>query len=176
MNRGEFVGQFTRLCQGFKFEVTDEQTEAWFRRMGHVGIEPWAESVTTLLCAERFPRDLDRVLAVVDLQVRACQAKAILRDRPIADRVSAQIGTVGSGIAPHLFQAIKCCAGRAQVRRNRVNWTKNEEMEPRVKEVSLTRCDKDEARLTQDIIRLMPALPAQDIRRLMEQYEPVCAS
>ena len=63
MTRPEFMGQFQRLCTGFSTSFTQEQAEAWFRRIGHVGADVWSESVTTLLCADRFPRDLDRVLA-----------------------------------------------------------------------------------------------------------------
>lgn len=172
MTRPEFMGQFTRLCSGFRYESTPEQSEAWFRRVGHVGLDVWSESVTNLLCAERFPRDLDRVLAVVEIQVQACRARAILRDKPRASIAVERLGTVESGIDPNLFQAIKCFAGRQQIRRNRVNWTRNEELEPRLKEQRLAHRDQEEARLTKDIILLMPLLEAQDIRRLMDKYEP----
>jgi len=87
MTRQEFHGQFVRLCKGFKYEATEEQAEAWYRRIGHVGVEPWSESVTNLLCASHFPRDLDAVMKVVEIQAQASRSKAILREKRTAPQV-----------------------------------------------------------------------------------------
>ena len=173
MTRSEFLGQFTRLCVGFRFDATPEQTEAWFRRIGHVWLEPWAESVTNLLCASHFPRDLDRVLQEVDKQMQACRAKAIMRDRPIAERVQVRLGTAETGIDPNLFQAIKCLSGRKQVRHYQALLAKNEDMDPHWKERESVRLTTEEARLNTEIFRLMPSLEVGDVRRLLDQYESV---
>ena len=87
MTKGEFTGQFIRLCAGFRLDATAEQAEAWFRRIGHVALDVWAESVTTLLCAERFPRDLDAVMKILDSQASAMRAKAILKEKASAPQI-----------------------------------------------------------------------------------------
>jgi hypothetical protein len=171
MTKNEFQGQFIRLCRGFKYDATDEQTEAWFRRIGHIGVEPWAESVTNLLCASHFPRDLDRVLQEVEKQAQACRAKAILRDRPVADRVHARLGTAESGIGPNLFQAIKCFAGHDQVRKYLTLLAKNEDMDPQRKQREFDRLTIEEARLTKEIMTVLPVLEPGDIIRLLDKYE-----
>lgn len=175
MTRPEFMGQFQRLCTGFKFEFTPEQAEAWYRRVGHVALSVWAESVTNLLCAERFPRDLDRVLAVVDLQAQAARSKAIQRDKSTAARVEAQLGSAESGIDPTLFQVIKAFAGREQVRKYQRLVTLNEEMPATTKRLELVRLRTEEARLDAVIQHGLPALTNEDAYRLMMQYEPVPA-
>lgn len=87
MQYSEFLTEFQRLCQGFRYDVTSEQSEAWFRRMGHVTQGVWVESVTTMLCAERFPRDLDAVIKVLDNQSQVSRAKAILREKATAPQI-----------------------------------------------------------------------------------------
>lgn len=65
MTRAEFIGQFNRLCGGFRYAPTDAQSEAWYRRVGMRDLADWAEAVTTLLCGPRFPL-LDPVLAALE--------------------------------------------------------------------------------------------------------------
>lgn len=175
MTKNEFMGQFDRLCRGFKFDSTAEQAEAWFRRVGHVGLDVWAESVTNLLCAERFPRDLDRVLAVVDMQAQACRAKAILRDKPKASRIEAQLGSAQSGIDPVWFQVIKVYAGCDQVRLMQQRVIAKDEMDPTKKRLELARLRTEESRLLAEIQHGMPLIDPDDALRLMRQYEPVTA-
>lgn len=172
MTRVEFQGQFVRLCNGFKYDATMEQTDAWFRRVGHVGLEPWAESVTNLLCADRFPRDLDAVLKVVDLQAQACRARAILRDKPKAARIHAQLGTAEHGIDPTLFSVIKAYAGRELVRHYQQLVIANDELGPTQKRLELTLLRTEEARLMAEIRAGLPAVSNEDALRLMERYEP----
>lgn len=173
MTKSEFMGQFDRLCRGFKFDASSEQADAWFRRVGHVGLEPWAESVTNLLCADRFPRDLDAVLKVVDLQAQACRARAILRDKPKAARVHAQLGTAESGIDPALFQALKCYAGCELVRHYQQLVIANDDLEPTPKRLELSRLRTEEARLMAEIRAGLSSVSNEDARLLMERYEPV---
>lgn len=175
MTKTEFMGQFERLCAGFRYESTPEQAEAWFRRVGHVGLEPWAETVTNLLCAERFPRDLDRVLAVVDTQAQACRAKAILRDKPKAARVEAQLGTAESGIDPVLFHVIKCYAGRESVQRYQALVIANEDLNPTTKRLELARLRTEDARLANEILHGLSSITNEDGLRLIERYEQVVA-
>lgn len=175
MTRPEFMGQFQRLCTGFTFAFTPEQAEAWFRRVGHVALSVWAESVTNLLCAERFPRDLDRVLAVVDLQAQAARSKAIQRDKSTAARVEAQLGSAESGIDPTLFQVIKAFAGREQVRKYQARVIADDDLAPTPKRLELARLRTEEARLDAVIQQGVPSLTNEDAYRLMMQYEPVPA-
>lgn len=172
MTRTEFQGQFVRLCKGFKYDATDEQTEAWYRRLSHLHLEVWAESVTNLLCADRFPRDLDRVLLVVDTQAQAARSKAILRDRHTAARVESQLGSADSGMDPTLFQVIKAYAGREQVQRMAVRVIADEAMPPTKKRLELVRLRTEETRLNAVIQQGIPSLSNEDAFRLMERFEP----
>lgn len=173
MTRPEFMGQFQRLCVGFKYEFTPEQAEAWFRRIGHVEAVVWSETVTNLLCSDRFPRDLDRVLLEVDKHAQAARAKAILRDRPRAARIHEALGGDDSGIDPTLFQVIKAYAGREQVQRMVGLVTANDEMNPTVKRLRLVQLRTEEARLNAVIKAGIPSLTNDDALRLMHQYESV---
>jgi len=173
MTKNEFNGQFLRLCRGFKFEATDEQAEAWFRRVGHVALSVWAESVTNLLCADRFPRDLDRVLTVVEIQAQAARAKAVQRDKPIAARAAEQIEQGEYGAQSQLFQVIKAFAGREQVRRYQALVTKNEDMPATTKRLELVRLRTEEARLEAVIRDGLPAITNEEALQLMRRYEPV---
>lgn len=59
MTKDEFKQQFKRLCEGFKFEPTPGQIEAFYERVGFHDGRDWRETVTDLLCAPRFPKDLN---------------------------------------------------------------------------------------------------------------------
>jgi hypothetical protein len=178
MTRPEFKGQFDRLCAGYRFDATAEQTEAWYRRVGHVAPPIWSETVTNLLCADRFPRDLDRVLLIIDQQLQAHRAKAIAHDKPLAARIERMIeeGKIGLDSVP--FQVIKAYAGRRQVRVERAWYqkqTERDEMKPLKIERELLRLQAEEARLETVIREGIPKLSTEDAYRLMMQYEPATA-
>lgn len=59
MTKDEFKHQLKRLCEGFKFEPTPGQVEAFYERLGFHEAKDWREAVTDLLCAPRFPKDLN---------------------------------------------------------------------------------------------------------------------
>ena len=65
MNKDEFKQQFKRLCEGFKFEPTPGQVEAFYERVGFHDPRDWREAVTDLLCAPRFPKDLNVIADTV---------------------------------------------------------------------------------------------------------------
>lgn len=65
MTKDEFKLQFKRLCEGFKFEPTQGQIEAFYERVGFYDLRDWRESVTDLLCAPRFPKDLNVIAETV---------------------------------------------------------------------------------------------------------------
>ncbi len=65
MTKDEFKQQFKRLCAGFKFEPTPGQIEAFFERMGQYDVCDWKEAVTDLLCAPRFPKDLNVIAEAI---------------------------------------------------------------------------------------------------------------
>lgn len=65
MQKDEFKHQFKRLCDGFKFEPTPGQIEAFYERMQQYDLRDWREAVTDLLCAPRFPRDLNVIAETI---------------------------------------------------------------------------------------------------------------
>lgn len=80
MTRNEFTAQFDRLCRGFKYDPTPEQAEAWYRKIGHVSVSVWAESVTTLLCAKYFPK-FEEALHALDQEAETQRKVAVQRER-----------------------------------------------------------------------------------------------
>lgn len=177
MTKPEFTGQFERLCAGFRYESTAEQADAWFRRVGHIGLTVWAESVTNLLCADRFPRDLDRVLVVVELQAQASRAKTVQRDKSTAARVHAALerGAGLPGMAAVPFEIVKAFAGREQVQKYQARVLANDDGDPTRRRLELARLHTEEARLNEIIRHGMPSLSNEDGQCLMERYEPVTA-
>lgn len=118
MKREEFMPQFERLCKGFKLEPTIEQAEAWYRRIGHVGLAPWAESVTTLLCARYFPK-LEEALEEVEQEAERLRKAAVVKDQASAKKTYTLIKTGAiktPDISMPFFKAIKAYAGRQQAR------------------------------------------------------------
>lgn len=59
MTKNEFKSEFKRLCDGFSFTPTPGQIEAFYERLGFQEAKDWREAVTDLLCAPRFPKDLN---------------------------------------------------------------------------------------------------------------------
>jgi len=149
MTRNEFMGQFQRLCAGFRYDSTPEQIEAWFRRIGHAAVQDWAEAVTTLLCAPRFPL-LDPVLAALDSASAHRRRLAVERDKQPASMLArlAQEGGRGCPLSPELFESIKAFAGREQVRKYLGIVQDKADLEPAERERELTRLTHEEARLS----------------------------
>lgn len=75
MTKDEFRTEFRRLCDGFSYQPKPTQMEAFYERLQHCHPDDWREAVTDLLCAPKFPRDLNAILQAVD--VRAEQRRKI---------------------------------------------------------------------------------------------------
>ncbi|MFN3076874.1 MAG: hypothetical protein ABT940_08360 [Alphaproteobacteria bacterium] len=171
MTKPEFMGQFDRLCRGFKYEATSEQAEAWFRRIGHVLAADWSEAVTTLLCAPRFPL-LDPVLAALDAAMAHRKRQQIERDKKPASVLYrlVQEGQVSTQLPPILFNAIKALAGRDQARHYLSVIANNPDLEPLEREEQAAKWHKEEARLSAILTDTVPKLSEADLSALMARY------
>lgn len=86
MTKDEFKVQFKRLCDGFSFQPTPGQIEAFFERLGFHDVRDWKEAVTDLLCAPRFPKDLNVIAETVGK--RADDRRRLEAERKRMERVS----------------------------------------------------------------------------------------
>jgi len=177
MTKPEFMGQFDRLCRGFKYEATGEQAEAWFRRIGHALVEDWSEAVTTLLCAPRFPL-LDPVLAALEAAGAHRKRQQIERDKKPASILYrlVQEGQASSHLSPLLFQAIKAFAGRDQVRHYLSVVERNQDLEPLEREEQETQLRREEVRLSGILNESVPKLTNEDLSVFVERYGSAVAA
>jgi len=171
MTRPEFMGQFDRLCRGFSYTATPEQSEAWFRRIGHAVVQDWSEAVTTLLCAPRFPL-LDPVLAALESAGTHRRRLAVERDKQPASMLArlAQEGGRGCPFSKDLFACIKAFAGREQVRHYLAIVNGKEEMDPGERTRELKRLAQEEARLSAILTDLVPKLSDEELSDFIEHY------
>lgn len=172
MTRPEFMSQFDRLCKGFRYDATPEQSEAWFKRIGHGHPADWREAVDVLLCAPRFPL-LDPVLAALEQAQGQRKRLAVTRDKPQAESVFERLRRgEGAKLSPTLFAAIKAFAGREQVRRYLALERGREER----REQELVRLAKEEARLTRELADLVPQLDEHELSDFVGHYGPAVAA
>lgn len=177
MTKPEFMGQFDRLCRGFKYEATGEQAEAWFRRIGHVLVADWSEAVTTLLCAPRFPL-LDPVLAALDAAEAHRKRQRIEQDKKPAAILArlAQEGGRGCPLSPELFASIKAFTGRDQVRHYLKIVNEDEDLEVAERAREVARLTHEEARLSAILTEMVPRLSNEELSDFVEQYGQAVAS
>lgn len=84
MTLDEFKEDFKRLCEGFSYQPTRGQVDAFYERLKHVWWQDWREAVTDLLCAPRFPADLNKILEAVEKRAEPRRRGAVERDRATA--------------------------------------------------------------------------------------------
>jgi len=177
MTRPEFMGQFDRLCKGFRYDSTQEQSEAWFRKIGHVDVQDWAEAVNTLLCSPRFPL-LDPVLAAIDEAGNHRRRMSVEREKRSAVGLArlAQEGGRGCPLSPELFAAIKAHAGREQVRHYIALVEQDEKLEPLEKRDELHRLKAEAHRLTAILCEMLPKLHEEELAEFMARYGEAVAA
>lgn len=172
MTKGEFISQFHVLCKGFRFEATDQQTDAWYRKVQHHALVDWTEAVSTLLCGPRFPL-LDPVLAALDHARDHRKRIDQWKDKKESEQVTTRLdaGEV-PGLSPELFLTIKVFASRMQVRRYQMQVAANvrEQLTPAQREAELKRLQQEDARLTAEYQRLMPMLSKAEADQFTVQY------
>lgn len=66
MTKALFAAEFDRLCKGFDYKPRAVQADAFFERLQHCDAKDWHEAVTDLLCAPRFPINLDVILDAIE--------------------------------------------------------------------------------------------------------------
>lgn len=172
MTRQEFMGQFDRLCTGFKHDPTAEQGEAWFRRVGLVALSVWAEAVTTLLCAKYFPK-LEEVQKAIDEEAERQRKAAIDRDKPLAHRIYAQVQKgepQGCPFSKELFEVIRATAGREQVRAMMARLPDDPDLEPEQIERRMEKLRQEEDRLSRVLTSTMPKLSEQELTEYLQRY------
>ena len=104
MTKGEFISQYHLLCKGFRYEATEEQTDAWYRKVQQYALQDWADAVSTLLCGARFPL-LDPALAAL---VGACDgdlAVGVLIDA-IADLLEVDAAALRADLLPRVRELV----------------------------------------------------------------------
>jgi hypothetical protein len=173
MTRGEFITQFDLLCKGFRLEPTKEQGDAWFRKVQQYAMEDWAEAVSTLLCAPRFPL-LDPVLAALDAAREHRKRIELWKDRKAAERVIDGLESgQDSALSPELFQTVKVFLARQQVRRYQMQVAANfgDRWAPARREAELTRLQQEEQRLTREYQQLMGTLSQADCDAFVLRYQ-----
>lgn len=177
MTKADFMGQFDRLCRGFKYDATSEQAEAWFRRIGHALIQDWSEAVTTLLCAPRFPL-LDPVLAALEVAAAHRRRTQIERDKQPAATLArlAQDGGRGCPLSLDLFQVIKAFAGREQVRHYLAVVNEHAELDQAERERELKQLATEERRLSAILTDLVPKLNEEELSLFVDRYGQAVAS
>ncbi len=122
MTKAEFTSQFDRLCKGLDYQATVEQAEAIYRRIGHVAVSVWAESVTTVLCDGRrgYLPKLEHLLDVIEREAEAQRKAAVTRDQFQAKKTYALLKREIDPEQPDdmprpgtpLFACIRACAER----------------------------------------------------------------
>lgn len=175
MTRPEFLGQFVRLCKGLRYEATEEQTDAWFRKIGHMGASVWSRAIDTLLFDGKtgwLPK-MDHVLDVLEREAESQRKAALQQDQYQAAKTYARlhqetneedasrVPTPGTA----LFGAIKAFAEREHVRRllDQAVGSKNDAEVKR-----LTRLDDA---LGVEANRLAASIHDEDAAALVERYE-----
>jgi len=177
MTKAEFVVTFDRLCRGFKHEATPEQGAAWFQRLAHAHTNDWAEAVTTLLCATKFPY-LDAVLKALEEAAKHRRVRALQCERKQAERLASEVSG-GGALDARLFRAIVAIGARDQVRHFLALVEKNvrsRPLSPIEQERELARLRSEEVAYTEELSRLLPQLTEPDLAALLSRYREVVAA
>lgn len=174
MTGPEFTTEFERLCKGFKQDPTQEQAEAWYRRIGHTTLPAWSEAVTTLLCGKYFPK-LEEALDVIEREMEAYRRQSVQTDKAQAKKtyVLTQTGAF-PWINSLYFRAVRAYAGRQAARRHlETTVPKWERDGKKPHEIRYWRefWEASERGCEQVLLEVSPQLTPEENRSLMKQYE-----
>lgn len=86
MTKDEFKQEFKRLCDGFSYQPRQLQVDAFYERLSHCHCQDWREAVTDLLCAAKFPMNLNLILDAVERRAEQRRRAAVINDQPHAQR------------------------------------------------------------------------------------------
>jgi|SRR6185295_11907267 len=81
MTQEEFKIEFKRLCDGYDYKPRQMQMEAFYERLKHYQRSDWHEAVTDLLCASRFPMNLEAILACIEKRAEERRRTAVRQER-----------------------------------------------------------------------------------------------
>ena len=91
MTRDEFKIEFKRLCDGFSYQPRQTQVEAFYERLQHCQRPDWHEAVTDLLCAPRFPMNLEIILETIEKRAEQRRRHIVKRDHDQAHGQAVQL-------------------------------------------------------------------------------------
>lgn len=181
MTKQEFTGQFDRLCKGLDYASTPEQTEAIFRRIGHIGLSVWAESVTTLLCDGRkgYLPKLEHVLSVVDAEAEHQRKAAVERDKPraasVLERLIREASDEHTACIPRpgtpLFACIRAYASRTDCLARIARIEHHKLWSEARKTQEHERLSGYLAQAERDIEQYSPLLSDEEAAQVVERYE-----
>jgi len=177
MRKADFMTEFDRLCRGFKHESTPEQAEAWFALVSSTDPADWSTAVSMLLCAPKFPYR-DAVLHAIDQAATARRARARQCERKQAERLVEEMAG-GARLSPVLFDAIKACGSREQVRHYQSLVRANQgrcPLPPASQERELARLRAEEQAYTHSLAKLLPQLDQTELTEFMARYGPEVAA
>lgn len=102
MTRDVFKVEFKRLCDGFDMQPRQGQVDAYYERLQMHHEADWHEAVTDLLCAPKFPYNLNTILEVIEVRAEERRRANVQRENYEAQRACANMangthGTSGGG-------------------------------------------------------------------------------
>jgi hypothetical protein len=186
MTPQEFKGPFDLLCRGLECQPTQEQVSAWFRRIGHIAMLVWKNTVDDLLFDGRkgyLPR-LEHVLEVVEKEAEYVRKAMVERDKfqakktytllqsPVNPEEQSRIPSPGTP----LFACIQAFSGRADAQRRLARVATVEKWDDEQKQRETQRLQAAVLVFTQTIDQYSPLLHDEDAAKLVTRYEtPVMA-
>jgi len=86
MNLEEFRPDLKRLAEGHGVTMPVGKIYAFYDRVGHWPLEVWTQAVTTMLCAPKFPANLDMMANALEVAQEHLRLKRVAQDRGSAQR------------------------------------------------------------------------------------------
>jgi hypothetical protein len=170
MTKHEFRGHFKRLCEGFRYDPTAAQFEAFYERLKQYDVRDWTEAVTTLLCGARFPV-LDPMLDTLEKMQAARRRDELEADKAGAARVYHELMGDPVDIQAPSFRARKAFAGRKQAREMLDIWAQRDFADERIRAKWLTHYEDEILRAEREIDAVIGKLEPNEVRALLEHYE-----
>lgn len=91
MTKDEFKKHFKRLCEGYDYKPRQTQMDAFYERLQHYQQQDWQEAVTDLLCAARFPMNLEIILETIERRAEQRRRVSVHTEKQQAGRQIKQL-------------------------------------------------------------------------------------
>lgn len=181
MTPQDFKGPFDLLCRGLECQPTAEQVGAWYRRVSHISLVVWKNTVDSLLFDGRkgyLPR-LEHVLEVVEKEAEWVRKATVERDKfqakktytllqsPVNPEEQSRIPSPGTP----LFACIQAFSGRADAQRRLACVATVERWSTIQKDREVQRLIDAVVVYEQAIAEYSPLIHDEDAARLVRQHE-----